>query len=54
MEEVSLKTVSLNILVHDVINLLHIYIYIYIHIEDLRRNVLRKNIFFTFMITLYI
>ena len=46
------QTVSLNILVHDVINLL--YIYIYIHIEDLRRNVLRKNTFFTFMITLYI
>ena len=37
MEEVSLKTVSLNILVHDVINLLHIYIYIYIYIYTYRR-----------------
>ena len=31
MGEVSLETVPLNILAHDVINLLHIYIYIYIY-----------------------
>ena len=30
MGEVSLETVPLNILAHDVINLLHIYIYIYV------------------------
>ena len=33
MGEVSLETVPLNILAHDVINLLHIYIYIYIYIN---------------------
>ena len=49
MEEVSLKTVLLNILVHDVINLLYIYIYIYIYIyRRLTSKRFKEKYFFHF------
>ena len=63
MGEVSLETVPLNILAHDVINLLHIYIYIYVKtyivfikvyitVKCFMLKCFQEKSFFTFTITI--